>query len=101
MSLRATATPVDEPAAYHRRLAPQVAELDIWETTYLQVLEGDNPVAEWTKGTWLKPLLDALAGDERAGFEAAYRERIATAYPPQADGRTLFPFTRLFIVARR
>ena len=93
--------PVHEPAFYHRLLAPAVSELDLWETTYFQLLEGENPVAEWTRGTWLKPMLDALGEDWRAGFEAAYRARIAAAYPPGPDGRTLFPFRRLFIVAKR
>ena len=92
--------PVAEPAFYFDLLAPRVAELDIWETEYQQVLEGDNPVKEWTKGTWLTPLLDALAEPERSEFEAAYGALVARAYPPRSDGRTLFPFRRLFIVAR-
>jgi len=91
--------PVLERAAYYRLLAPRTRSLDIWETEYLQILEGENPVAEWTKGTWLAPLLAALAADARAAFEAAYRELVAKAYPRQADGNTLFPFRRLFIVA--
>lgn len=93
-------SPVADPAVYFDLLAPRVAELDIWETEYLQVLEGDNPVKEWTKGTWLRPLLDALAEPERSGFEAAYGALVKRAYPPRADGHTLFPFRRLFIVAR-
>ena len=93
--------PVHEPAFYRGLLAPLAADVDLWETTYFQVLEGENPVAEWTKGTWLKPMLDALDGDWREGFEGAYRARVAAAYPPGPDGRTLFPFKRLFIVARR
>ncbi|HKZ04731.1 MAG TPA: trans-aconitate 2-methyltransferase, partial [Methylomirabilota bacterium] len=88
------------PAFYFDLLAPRVAELDIWETEYQQVLEGENPVKEWTKGTWLGPLLDALAEPERGGFEAAYGALVARAYPPRPDGRTLFPFRRLFIVAK-
>jgi trans-aconitate 2-methyltransferase len=91
--------PVLEPAAYYGILAPRVRSLDIWETEYLQVLEGENPVAEWTKGTWLAPLLAALAPGGRAGFEAEYRRRVAQAYPRREDGKTLFPFRRLFIVA--
>ena len=67
-----TAAPVQEPAFYHNLLARQSEELDIWETEYLQVLEGENPVKEWTKGTWLMRYLDALQGDEKAAFEAAY-----------------------------
>jgi len=91
--------PVLEPAAYYSLLAPRARSLDIWETEYLQILEGENPVAEWTKGTWLAPLLAALAPAARAAFEAEYRQRVARAYPRQADGKTLFPFRRLFIVA--
>lgn len=93
--------PVDEPAAYVARLAPLASHLDVWETEYMQILEGENPVAEWTKGTWLRPFLDALEEPGRSGFEAAYRKRVAAAYPPLPDGRTLFPFRRLFLVARR
>ncbi|EDP64402.1 trans-aconitate methyltransferase [alpha proteobacterium BAL199] len=93
--------PVDEPGVYASRLAPLADSLDIWETEYLQILDGENPVAEWTKGTWLRPFLDALEEPDRSGFEAAYRARVAAAYPPGADGRTAFPFRRLFLVARR
>ena len=92
--------PVAEPAFYYDLLAPRVAALDMWETEYLQVLEGENPVKEWTKGTWLRPLLDALEEPERTRFEKTYGDLVAAAYPPRPDGRTLFPFRRLFIVAR-
>lgn len=92
-------SPVAEPAFYYDLLAPLVASLDIWETEYLQVLEGANPVKEWTKGTWLGPLLAALEEPERSRFEAAYGERVAAAYPPRGNGRTLFPFRRMFLIA--
>ncbi|MGH7368505.1 MAG: methyltransferase domain-containing protein [Candidatus Rokuibacteriota bacterium] len=92
--------PVADPDFYYDALAPMAA-LDIWETEYLQILEGADPVKEWTKGTWLRPLLDALEEPERSRFEARYAEMVARAYPSRADGRTLYPFRRLFIVARR
>ena len=92
-------SPVAEPAFYYDLLAPRAAALDIWETEYLQVLDGVNPVKEWTKGTWLLPLLAALDEPERSGFEAAYAARVAAAYPPRGDGKTLFPFRRLFMIA--
>jgi trans-aconitate 2-methyltransferase len=93
--------PVAAPTVYHEILAPHVSRLDIWETEYLHVLEGENPVVEWTRGSALKPVLDALQEPERSGFLAEYSSRIAGAYRPGADGRTLFPFRRLFIVAVR
>ena len=93
--------PTHEPAVYIDLLAPLADHVDVWETDYVQILEGENPVAEWTKGTWLRPFLDALDGDDRDGFETAYRARVRAAYPPRADGRTVFPFRRLFLVMRR
>lgn len=93
--------PVAAPGFYWRLLERRAAELQVWETEYLQVLSGDNPVAEYTKGTWLKQFLDRLEGAERAAFEADYRARVLAWYPPEQDGRTLFPFRRLFLVARR
>ncbi len=92
-------SPVAEPEFYYDLLAPRAAALDIWETEYLQVLDGVNPVKEWTKGTWLLPLLAALEEPDRSRFEAAYAERVAAAYPPRRDGKTLFPFRRMFIIA--
>lgn len=92
--------PVGEPAFYFDLLAPRAAALDIWETEYLHALEGDHPVKEWTKGTWLRPVLDALDEPERSRFETCYAELVALAYPRRSDGFTLFPFRRLFIVAK-
>ena len=93
--------PVAGPQHYWRLLRDRAATLDIWETEYLQVLSGDNPVAEYTKGTWLKQFLDRLEEPERSAFEADYRARVAKHYPPETDGRTLFPFRRLFILAQK
>jgi trans-aconitate 2-methyltransferase len=93
--------PVAAPEWYYELLAPQAQTLDIWETEYLHVLEGDDPVLSWTRGTALRPIRHALEAEQYDAFEAAYAARLRAAYPRRADGRTLFPFRRLFIVARR
>jgi trans-aconitate 2-methyltransferase len=96
------AEPVMPPEHYYDLLAPCAEEIAIWETEYLHVLEGDTPVLDWVRGTGLRPILDALTdADERAEFIKRYQEKLAKAYPRRSDGRTLFPFRRLFIVARR
>jgi trans-aconitate 2-methyltransferase len=92
--------PVNTPQDYFAILQNQAASLDIWETEYLHVLEGKDPIKEWTKGTWLKRFLDALEEPQKSEFEHDYAERVRLAYPPLPDGRTLFPFRRLFIVMR-
>jgi trans-aconitate 2-methyltransferase len=94
--------PVAGAADYFDWLSPVCGAVDIWSTTYLHVLEGEDPVVDWMRGTGLRPYLDALPDPaEQAAFLDAYRARLAKAFPPRADGLTLFPFPRIFIVARR
>jgi trans-aconitate 2-methyltransferase len=89
------------PDAYYEILVAHATSLDIWETEYLHVLDGDDPVYRWVGATGLRPYAQALAGEEREGFLSAYRARLREAYPKRADCRTLFPFKRLFVVAKR
>lgn len=95
------APPILEPGAYWDMLRPISADLDIWETIYLHALTGENAAVQWASGTSLRPFLDPLPGDLRAAFLAAYSAAIAPHYPRRADGTTLLPFRRLFIMARR
>jgi trans-aconitate 2-methyltransferase len=98
-------TPVAAATSYFEWLSPRARSVDIWSTEYLQVLpvrsDGEHPVVAWTRGTWLVPFLSALDDNDQKSFLEAYATQMAIAYPPSADGRTLFPFRRLFIVANR
>lgn len=92
---------VEEPGQYFDVLKPLSSDLEVWETIYQQVLTGKDPVAQYTSSTGLRPFLEALAEPERTQFYEKYAELTAKAYPTRPDGITLFPFRRLFIVARR
>ena len=91
--------PVAEPAFYYDLLSRLSTSIDMWETTYMHILEGENPVVEWTKGTMLRPLLDRLSEEEGSEFLKSYTKKVAEAYPCRADGKTVLPFKRLFFVA--
>ncbi len=86
---------------YYALLEPLAAGLDIWETDYLQVLTGEDAVFRWVSGTGLRPFLAALDGAEREAYVQDYKARLNRAYPMRASGKVLFPFKRLFVVARR
>jgi len=94
--------PVSEPAEYVALLAEAGCRVNAWETTYAQILPGDDPVLEWVKGTALRPVLTALGTDsaEAAEFLDDYRALLREAYPAAPYG-TVFPFRRIFVVARR
>ncbi len=74
--------------------------VDAWETTYVQVLTGPDPVLEWITGTALRPIKAALSPDEWTAFRADLAPRLREAYPQRPDGRTWFPFRRVFAVAQ-
>jgi trans-aconitate 2-methyltransferase len=73
---------------------------DTWETTYTQVLTGEDPVLEWITGTALRPIKAALSDDEWTAFRADLAPKLREAYPRRPDGRTWFPFRRVFAVAK-
>ena len=95
-----TIRPVGAPTDYARLLAGRMAHVDVWETTYVHVLTGPDPVVEWTKGSGLRPYLDAL-GDDAAGFVETYRNLLRQAYPQEPDGTTFYPFKRVFVVGEK
>ncbi len=87
---------------YYDTLAPRAKRVDLWVTEYQHVLPNVDGIIEWYRGTGLRPWLEALPDDDaRTRFIAAYRARLAPYYPSRADGRVLFPFRRLFVVAYR
>jgi trans-aconitate 2-methyltransferase len=88
-----------DPAVYLEVLSELGCDVDVWETTYLHVLTGPDPVFTWVTGTGARPTLQALPGDLRAGFEEEFRRRLRAAYP-ERDGRVVLPFRRIFAVAR-
>jgi trans-aconitate 2-methyltransferase len=89
-----------ELSAWFERFAGLGWAVDAWETTYLHVLPGDDPVFDWIRGTGARPVLQALPDDLRADFEREYRAALREAYPRRPWG-TVLPFRRLFCVARR
>jgi trans-aconitate 2-methyltransferase len=89
-----------DPADYATLLARPGFEVDAWETSYLHILHGENPVLEWTKGSTLRPVLAALDEARADAFVREYGERLSEAYRPRSFG-TLFPFRRVFTVVHR
>ena len=88
-----------DAAAYLRALQDLGCAVDAWETTYLHVLHGPDPVFTWISGTGARPVLAALDDTLRERFVDEYKERLRTAYPDDAHGVVL-PFRRVFVVAR-
>jgi trans-aconitate 2-methyltransferase len=89
-----------QPQEYLDVLGGAGYEVDAWETTYLHVLQGEDPVLDWYMGTGLRPVIAALPPGQAAAFAGEYGERLRAAYPARGYG-TVLPFRRVFAVARK
>lgn len=90
-----------EPVDYLRVLLALGCEADVWETTYLHVLTGPDPVFDWVSGTGARPTIQALPEELRGEFEDEFRRLLREAYPADTSGRVVLPFRRIFAVARK
>lgn len=92
-----------DAATYLAALADLGCEVDAWETTYLHVLTGEDPVFTWVSGAGARPTLQALPDDLRGRFAGELRRRLRAAYPRRRVGgrdAVVLPFRRVFAVAR-
>lgn len=87
------------PETYLEALLDLGCEVDAWETTYLHMLQGDDPVFTWISGTGARPTLQALPDELRDGFVTEYKHLLRDAYPARPHG-TVLPFRRVFVVAQ-
>ena len=88
------------PATYLDLFSELGWAVDAWETTYLHVLQGEDPVFDWISGTGARPILQALPDTLREEFVGTYKAALREAYPARPWG-TVLPFSRTFAVARR
>ena len=89
-----------DPGQYLDLLAGLGLVVDAWETTYLHVLQGPDPVTEWYRGSGLRPVLAELDAEDGSKFIAEYSRQVQAHYPAAPYG-TVLPFRRVFVVARR
>ncbi|KAI9338158.1 S-adenosyl-L-methionine-dependent methyltransferase [Obelidium mucronatum] len=95
-----------DPQDYYNLLQSTecVSKINMWHSKYAMLLEGENPVADFTASTGLGPYVDAVGGKDSVdgkAFIAKYRELISKAYPKTSDGKTVFEFNRFFVVATK
>jgi trans-aconitate 2-methyltransferase len=91
---------VESPSGYADLLTNAGCTVDAWETTYIHELDGENPVLEWITGTALRPVKSRLTDAQWQQFRRELIPLLDAAYPRRPDGRTYFPFRRIFVVAQ-
>lgn len=96
---------VGDPADYQRLLIEAGFQANVWESTYQQVLTGEEPILDWVRGTALLPIRHTLSAEDYLEFEDDYRNAVAAFYPslsaPDGTVLTNFPFRRIFMIGHK
>jgi trans-aconitate 2-methyltransferase len=93
---------INTPSFYYDQLVRYFCIIDIWTTDYYHVMESHLSILEMIRTTGLKPYLERIEDDnEKIEFEALVLDKISNDYPIQTDGKVLFPFKRLFFIAKK
>jgi trans-aconitate 2-methyltransferase len=91
---------IETPVRYAEILADAGCAVDTWETTYTHELSGATPVLDWISGTALTEVKARLSPEAYRDYRDQLIPLLAEAYPVRPDGRTFFPFRRIFVVAQ-
>ena len=87
---------------YYEHLSTYFRRIDIWVTDYYHVMESQVAILEMIRSTGLKPYLERIASDtDKKEFETLILNKIIQDYPSQSNGKALFPFKRLFFLAKK
>ena len=89
------------PSDYAGLLTAAGCTVDAWETTYIHDLTGETPVLDWITGSSLTAVKSRLSDEAWEQYRQQLIPLLADAYPIRADGRTFYPFRRIFVVARK
>lgn len=93
---------VQPPAFYYDALRKLTSRLNIWETEYQQIVDGPKAILDWVRSTGMRRHTERLPNDEqRREFEQRCLQRFEQAYPANEQGKTIFPYRRIFIIAYR
>lgn len=92
---------VETPIRYSELLTDAGCTVDAWETTYIHELTGETPVLDWITGSSLTAVKSRLSDEAWQQYRRTLIPLLAQAYPQRPDGRTFYPFRRIFVVARK
>ena len=64
-------------------------------------MDGHDKIIEMMMSTGQKTYLGHLSEEGAPELARSVKEGLIKAYPPQSDGKVLFPFKRLFVTAKK
>ena len=93
---------VHDSKTYYDYLSELFTSIEMWETDYIHTMDSHFSILEMIRSTGLRPYLNKLESDElKKEFEEEVFNSIQNDYSLQKNGTVIFPFKRLFFIAKK
>lgn len=89
------------PNEYYDLFTTLDCDFKIWQTTYYHIVNSQEGVIEWYKGSGLRPYLEMLENDEKTEFLSLLQKRLEKLFPTQKDGKVILKMPRLFFTLQK
>lgn len=86
---------------YYDMAAKSTDKIEMWITDYCHEMDNHGKILEFLRGAALRPYIDRLNEEEQKLFMDEVLKNLKIEYHYQANGKILFPFKRLFLVAQK
>ncbi|MDR2481462.1 MAG: hypothetical protein LBD07_04110 [Spirochaetaceae bacterium] len=84
---------------YYESLSKKSDDIELWETHYFHIMPSQQSIIDFIESTALRPYLNELNNEEKIEFKNELLIALKKYYKIQTDGKVLFPFKRIFILA--
>ncbi len=85
---------------YYNMFSRYYSDIEMWQTFYYHQMADSDGIVEFIRGTALRPYLERLTMQQGEEFLDMLKKETAIGYKASENGKVLFPFHRLFILAR-
>ncbi|MDD5936893.1 MAG: methyltransferase domain-containing protein [Clostridiales bacterium] len=89
------------PEYYYNEIIKHFSKVHMWKTEYYQIMDSPKDIVEFYRSTGLRPYLNLLNETKEKEFLERILIEVQKKYPVQSNGKVLFEFSRLFIVANQ
>lgn len=85
---------------YYEIFSKNFSRVEMWQTNYFHQMRSSDEIVDFVRGTALLPYLERLDEARSAEFLRMLKTETAAHYKPSTNGTVLFPFYRVFFLAR-
>ena len=85
---------------YYNMFSRYYTDVEMWQTDYYHQMPNSDSIVNFVKSTALIPYLECLTEEQKDNFLNMLKKETAKDYKTSENGKVLFPFYRLFLIAK-